>query len=359
MFHDLELQRLDATGDVYWVSISGAPIFDSAGRFKGYRGIGRSITERKRVEDEIERLAFYDALTGLPNRRLLLDRLVSALGRCRARGQRGALLFIDLDNFKDLNDTMGHDVGDSLLERVANRIVTCARPADTVARLGGDEFVVMLEGLSSDEPTALEEVRTVAQQVLEVLNHPYLLDGYQHHSTPSVGIALFDGEVQSVDDLLKRADLAMYQAKAAGRNTLCFFHPDMQEAVSARSALEGNLRGAIANDELVLYFQSVMNHENTLVGAEVLLRWMHPTRGMVAPGEFIPLAEQTGLILPIGRWVLETACRQLVAWAAQDATRELSLAVNVSARQFRQVDFVDGVLAVLERSGARPDLLKI
>ena len=359
VFHDLELQRLDTAGNVYWVSISGAPIFDSTGGFRGYRGIGRSITERKRVEDEIERLAFYDALTGLPNRRLLLDRLVTALSGCRAHSRHGALLFIDLDNFKDLNDTMGHDVGDSLLERVANRIVTCAKPGDTVARLGGDEFVVMLEGLPTDESEAIEQVRGVAEHVLEVLNHPYLLEGYQHHSTPSLGIALFDGAVQSVDDLLKRADLAMYQAKAAGRNTLCFFHPHMQEAVSARSALEGDLRHAVANDEMVLYFQPVMNHENQLMGAEVLLRWRHPVRGMVTPGEFIPLAEQTGLILPIGHWVLETACRQLVVWAAQRDTRDLSLAVNVSARQFRQVEFVTSVLGVLARTGARPDRLKI
>ena len=359
VFHDLELQRLDGAGNVYWVSISGAPIFDSGGVFRGYRGIGRSITERKRVEDEIERLAFYDALTGLPNRRLLLDRLVTALGVCRSQSQHGALLFIDLDNFKDLNDTMGHDVGDSLLERVANRIVTCAQPGDTVARRGGDEFVVMLEGLPAGEQEAIEQVRKVAEHVLEVLNHPYLLEGYQHHSTPSLGIALFDGDVQSVDDLLKRADLAMYQAKAAGRNTLCFFHPDMQQAVSARSALEADLRHAIPHEEMVLFFQPVMDHENRLMGAEVLLRWRHPTRGMVSPGEFIPLAEQTGLILPIGHWVLETACRQLVAWAGDPATRDLSLAVNVSARQFRQIDFVESVLGVLERTGARPDRLKI
>ena len=192
-----------------------------------------------------------------------------------------------------------------------------------------------------------------------MLNEPYLLDGYQHHSTPSVGIAIFDGGVESVDDLLKRADLAMYQAKAAGRNTLCFFHPEMQQAVSERSALEADLRNAIPQQELLLYYQPVINHEGRLMGAEALLRWQHPVRGMVAPGEFIPLAERTGLILPIGYWVLEAACRQLVAWAAEPATRGLTLAVNVSARQFRQVDFVPSVLGVLERTGARADRLKI
>ncbi|MES2186934.1 MAG: EAL domain-containing protein [Pseudomonadota bacterium] len=359
VFHDLELQRLDTTGGVYWVSISGAPVFSPDGRFRGYRGIGRSITERKRVEDEIERLAFYDALTGLPNRRLLLDRLEIALENCRVRGLRGALLFIDLDNFKDLNDTMGHDVGDLLLERVANRVVTCVKSGDTVARLGGDEFVVMLEGLTADEAVAMTDTRLVGERVLSVLNHPYLLDGYHYHSTPSLGIALFDGHVGSVDDLLKRADLAMYQAKAAGRNTLCFFHPDMQKQVIARSALEANLRNAIPNNELLLYYQPVVDAEARLTGAEALLRWRHPVRGMVSPGEFIPLAEQTGLILRIGLWVLETACEQLVEWSLQPETRDLTLAVNVSARQFRQLDFVSGVLAVLERTGARPDRLKI
>ncbi|WP_295850738.1 EAL domain-containing protein [uncultured Xylophilus sp.] len=359
VFHDLELQRLDTAGVVYWVSISGAPIFDASGRFRGYRGIGRSITDRKRVEDEIERLAFYDALTGLPNRRLLLDRLTAALARCRDRGQRGALLFIDLDNFKDLNDTMGHDVGDSLLERVANRLVTCVKSGDTVARLGGDEFVVMLESLPGDEATAVRDARIVGERVLSVLNHPYLLDGYQHHSTPSLGIAVFDGQIRSVDELLKRADLAMYQAKAAGRNTLCFFHPEMQQAVIRRSALEADLRTALDNAELVLYYQPVVDHQAQLTGAEALLRWRHPQRGMVSPGEFIPLAEQTGLILGIGQWVIETACAQLVQWAAEPETRDLTIAVNVSARQFRQLDFAPQVVSILERTGARGDRLKI
>ncbi|WP_198972949.1 putative bifunctional diguanylate cyclase/phosphodiesterase [Xylophilus sp. ASV27] len=358
-FHDLELQRLDANGETYWVSISGTPIFDTQGVFRGYRGIGRSVTERKRVEDEIERLAFYDALTGLPNRRLLLDRLSAALAQCRVRQQRGALLFIDLDNFKDLNDTMGHDVGDSLLERVANRLVTCVKGGDTVARLGGDEFVVMLEGLEGDEASATAQARLVGERILTLLNNPYQLEGYQHHSTPSLGVALFDGAVESVDDLLKRADLAMYQAKAAGRNTLCFFHPDMQKAVSARSELEADLRHAIDRRELLLYYQPVVDHERRLSGVEALVRWHHPRRGMVTPGEFIPLAEQTGLILPLGYWVLATACEQLVRWQAQPETASLSIAVNVSARQFRQMDFVQRVLDALNRTGARGDRLKI
>ena len=358
VFQDLELQRMDPAGSVYWVSVSGAPIFDSQGVFRGYRGIGRSITERKRVEDEIERLAFYDALTGLPNRRLLLDRLEAALARCRSGSRRGALLFIDLDNFKNLNDTMGHDVGDSLLERVANRLVTCVKSGDTVARLGGDEFVVMLEGLPEAADTATERARGVGERVLAALNHPYLLDGYQHHSTPSLGIALFDGEVSSVEDLLKRADLAMYEAKAAGRNTLCFFAPAMQQAVIERSMLETDLRSALGHDELRLYYQAVVDREGVLGGVEALLRWRHPERGLVAPGDFIPLAEQTGLILPIGDWVVEQACRQLLAWTRQPETRALTISVNVSVRQFRQSQFAERMQAIIERVGAPAALLK-
>ncbi|KAF1047824.1 bifunctional diguanylate cyclase/phosphodiesterase [Xylophilus sp.] len=359
-FHDFELQRMEPDGTIHWVSLSGAPIFDAHGVFRGYRGVGRNITERKRAEDEIERLAFYDALTGLPNRRLLHDRLHGALGRSLESHQHGALLFIDLDNFKDLNDTLGHDVGDSLLERVANRLVTCVRTGDTVARLGGDEFVVMMENLGADEAAAEGRARIVARKVLDALNHPYVLDGYEHHSTPSIGVTLFGGSrVQGVDEALKRADLAMYQAKAAGRNTIIVFHPDMQTAVSSRSALETDLRHALANGELRLYYQPVVDAQQRLLGAEALLRWLHPARGMVSPGDFIPLAEQTGLILPIGRWVLESACAQLVLWAAQPATRGFFIAVNVSARQFRQSDFVAEVADTLARSGATPQRLKL
>ncbi|MDF1485250.1 EAL domain-containing protein [Ramlibacter sp. H39-3-26] len=358
-FHDLELQRLDGQGSTYWIAISGAPIFDEAGALRGYRGIGRDITGRKRAEDEIERLAFYDALTGLPNRRLLLDRLTVALAASGPRQDQGALLFIDLDNFKDLNDTMGHDVGDTLLERVANRLVTCVRAGDTVARLGGDEFVVMLEHLGRDIDAAEAAARAVAAKVLDILNHPYVLDGYQHHSTPSIGIALFDSQTRSVDELLKRADLAMYQAKADGRNTICLFLPEMQAAVSARSALEGDLRQSLQHDEMLLYYQPVVNEDAHLTGVEALLRWHHPQRGMVSPAEFIPLAEQTGLILPIGQWVLEMACAQLAAWAQQADTRGLSIAVNVSARQFRHPDFVRQVTGALGRSGASPQRLKL
>ncbi len=358
-FRDLELQRLDADGKPYWVAVSGTPIFDGKGRFCGYRGIGRDISKRKNAEDETQRLAFYDTLTGLPNRRLLMDRLSHAQVTSARNKRYGALLFIDLDNFKDLNDTLGHDVGDLLLEQVALRLVSCLREGDTAARFGGDEFVVMLEDLNESDTDAASQAELVAEKIINRLNAPYELVGRQHNSSPSIGITLFCGSSLGVDELLKRADVAMYQAKAAGRNTMRFFDPGMQAAVLARAALDADLRLGLQRDELLLHYQPVVDGYNKIVGYEALLRWRHPGRGMVLPGEFIGLAEQTGLILPIGQWVLRSACRQLVAWAEQPATRKLSLAVNVSARQFRQADFVSQVQAVLDDTGVDPQYLKL
>ncbi|MEQ1657330.1 MAG: EAL domain-containing protein [Hylemonella sp.] len=358
-FRDLELQRLDADGKPYWVAVSGTPIFDGKGRFCGYRGIGRDISKRKNAEDETQRLAFYDTLTGLPNRRLLMDRLSHAQVTSARNKRYGALLFIDLDNFKDLNDTLGHDVGDLLLEQVALRLVSCLREGDTAARFGGDEFVVMLEDLNESDADAASQAELVAEKIINRLNAPYELVGRQHNSSPSIGITLFCGSSLGVDELLKRADVAMYQAKAAGRNTMRFFDPGMQAAVLARAALDADLRLGLQRDELLLHYQPVVDGYNKIVGYEALLRWRHPGRGMVLPGEFIGLAEQTGLILPIGQWVLRSACRQLVAWAEQPATRKLNLAVNVSARQFRQADFVSQVQAVLDDTGVDPQYLKL
>ncbi|MDP2369869.1 MAG: EAL domain-containing protein [Rhodoferax sp.] len=358
-FHDLELQEIDAQGRKFWMTISGEPIFDAQGVFKGYRGIGRNITGRKRAEEKIERLAFFDLLTGLPNRRLLMDRLQHALALGDRARRPGALLFIDLDNFKDLNDTQGHDTGDQLLKQVAIRLGECVRSADTVARLGGDEFVVMLEDLSNEPPEAAALAESVARKILTTLNQPYRLGGQVHHSTPSIGIALFHDQISSVDDLLKRADLAMYQAKAAGRNTLRFFDPQMQVVVAARAELEGDLRLGLQRDELLLHYQPVVDESARVIGVEALVRWRHPKRGLVSPGEFIGVAEQTGLILPLGQWVLAQACAQLVAWSALPTTARLTVAVNVSARQFRHAEFATQVLELLRVSGANPYRLKL
>ncbi len=358
-FRDLELQRERPDGSLHWISVSGVPVFDESGTLRGYRGVGRDITERKQIEIQIERLAFYDALTGLPNRRLLVDRLQrTMLAVARSRNQ-GALLFIDLDNFKDLNDTLGHDTGDLLLLQVAQRLKGCVRESDTVARFGGDEFVVLVEGLSADAAQASAEAALVTSHIATTLGKPYALGDVSHHSTPSIGIALFGQQACTVDELLKHADLAMYQAKAAGRNTQRFFDPDMQAAASHRAALEADLRRGLQDKELVLFYQPIVDGKGRLQGAEALVRWRHPRRGMVSPAEFIPLAEQTGLILPLGQWVLEAACAQLVAWSRSTLTRDFFLSVNVSVRQFRQADFVARVLGALDAVGANPERLKL
>jgi len=358
-FRELELRDRDREGRVYWISTSGAPIYDSHGIFKGYRGIGRDITERKEAEEKIERLAFYDVLTDLPNRRLLMDHLQYAVAAC-ARGRlHGALLFIDLDNFKDLNDTRGHDVGDVLLRQVALRLKACVREADTVARFGGDEFVVLLQDLEGTLSDAGLQAELVAKKILLQLNAPYALAGGAHHSTPSIGVVLIHGQRQSVDELLKQADLAMYEAKSAGRNTLRFFDPAMQSMVAERTELESDLRAGLQRGELLLYYQPVVDADRRVVGAEALLRWQHPQRGMVSPMQFVPLAEQTGLIIPLGEWVLQTACAQLAAWARSPHSAHMTLAVNVSARQFRSPEFVIQVQNALLQNGADPRLLKL
>jgi diguanylate cyclase (GGDEF)-like protein/PAS domain S-box-containing protein len=317
------------------------------------------ITERKLAEDEIRSLAFYDSLTKLPNRRLLTERLQHALATSSRTNNHGALLFIDLDNFKKLNDTRGHDVGDLLLEMVGQRLSLCLRQGDTAARLGGDEFVVLLEGLNEDVNNAADLSELVAQKIQCELNLPYMLKGKTHHISPSIGVTIFKSNDVTVDDLLKHADLAMYQAKDAGRNTIRFFDPEMQKAVDNHAALESDLRQAIAGQQFVLHYQVQTDNNDHIVGAEALIRWNHPERGMVSPAEFIPVAEENGLILPIGEWILDTAAKQLHQWSLDPRTADLSLAVNISARQFHDAHFVDNVLTALKRNSADPGKLKI
>jgi diguanylate cyclase (GGDEF)-like protein/PAS domain S-box-containing protein len=345
-------------GKVEWHMTNAVPHRESDGAVILY-GFTTDITDRKRTEQEIERLAFYDALTGLPNRRLLLDRLERAITTCQRNRTLGALLFIDLDNFKDLNDTLGHDMGDQLLAQVAARLVGGVRECDTVARFGGDEFVVMLEALHPDAQNAAQQAEMVVDKLLASLNQPFDLSGQQHFSTPSVGITLFGDQRLSVDELLKRADLAMYQAKAAGRNTQRFFDPHMQAAVNARSNLEADLRQGLLRGDLTVHYQPVVDGKGRLSGAEALVRWKHPQRGMISPGDFIPLAEQTGLILPLGQFVLNTASAQLRKWSESIETTHLCVSVNVSARQFRHPGFVSEVLEALRTYGADPRKLKL
>jgi diguanylate cyclase (GGDEF)-like protein/PAS domain S-box-containing protein len=346
-------------GEVYPERLTITAVKDDAGLATHYVGIFTDITSRKVAEDEIEKLAFFDPLTQLPNRRLLMDRLEQALAAGARRHRKGALLFVDLDDFKTLNDTLGHDKGDLLLQQVAKRLSTCVRDGDTVARLGGDEFVVLLEDLSENAMDAATQAENVGEKILATLNQTYQLANCEHHSTSSIGVTLFGDHQESIDEPLKRADLAMYQAKAAGRNAVRFFDPQMQAVVTARAALEMGLREALVKNQFLLYYQAQVTGERQLTGAEALVRWQHPERGMASPADFIPLAEETGLILPLGRWVLDTACTQLARWATRPEMAHLTVAVNVSPRQFHQRDFVDQVLAVLERSGANPHRLKL
>jgi len=310
-------------------------------------------------EEKIKNLAFYDPLSLLPNRRLLLDRLNQALASSTRSGREGALMFIDLDNFKTINDTLGHDIGDLLLQQVAQRLLTCVREGDTVARVGGDEFMVILEDLSKDTLEAAAQTEEIGKKILATLGQPYQLATHGHHSTSSIGVTLFTNQQSEVAVLFKQADIAMYQAKKAGRNTLRFFDPQMQETVNARAALEGELHKALENQQFQLYYQIQVDDSHRPLGAEVLIRWIHPERGLVSPAQFIPLAEETGLILPIGQWVLETACAQLKAWQQDVLTRDLILAVNVSSKQFRQTDFVTQVQTTVQRHAINPTLLKL
>ncbi|MFZ4536627.1 EAL domain-containing protein [Propionivibrio sp.] len=362
-----EIWNRRKNGEAYpeWLSVTAVKGED--GRVTHFVGTFTDITERKAAADKIEHLAFYDHLTQLPNRRLMLDRLEQALIGCARRNRQGALMLIDLDNFKTLNDTLGHAVGDRLLVEAACRLESCIRADDTVARLGGDEFVVILEGLEEGKQAAVQ-AEGVAAKILTSLGQPYLLDvtlngeeprKCSHQCTSSIGITLFRDHTISVDELVKRADTAMYQAKSAGRNTLRFFDPEMQAAVKARAALELDLRKALEEVQFLLYYQAQVDASGRVTGAEALVRWQHPERGLVYPGEFIPLTEDTGLILPLGYWVLETACAQLAAWASQPDKAHLTLAVNVSARQFSLPNFVELVLAAIEHTGARPDKLKL
>ncbi|MDP2788197.1 MAG: EAL domain-containing protein [Pseudomonadota bacterium] len=310
---------------------------------------------------EIHNLAYFDPLTGLPNRRLLMDRLNHVLVASNRTQAYGALMILDLDNFKTLNDTQGHDVGDQLLIEVARRLTANVRQEDTVSRLGGDEYVVILEGLGLDEKSAANQAEIIAEKVRFALIQPYALDGLEqmHQSTASIGMTLFHGLDDSTDVLLKQADVALYQAKDAGRNAVRFFNPAMQASIDTRIALENALRRALSQNELQLYYQPQVDEHGHIIGAEALLRWLRPGIGMVSPAQFIPLAEETGLILPIGLWVLHTACAQLKTWAGDAHTRDLQLAINVSAGQFHQADFATQIAACLAHSGIDPTRLKL
>jgi diguanylate cyclase (GGDEF)-like protein/PAS domain S-box-containing protein len=353
-----EIWHRRKNGDVYpeWCTITA--VTNSEGQITNYIGAFSDISRNKQAEAEIHNLAFYDPLTKLPNRRLMLERLSYMLNNSMRQHHHGAILFIDIDNFKILNNTKGHDLGDLMLIEIAKRLKDCVRIDDTVARLGGDEFVAILEGLGAEHAQAVAQVETVVRKILTALNQPYFLRDHEYHSSACIGINLFCDKKFALEELLKHADTAMYQAKASGHNSFCFFDPDMQAMMEARATLENELRHALPQRQLKLHYQMQVDRSGHLVGAEVLLRWQHPGHGLVSPAQFIPIAEETGMILPIGTWVLETACAQIKEWEKSSRTNGLCLSINISVRQFYQPDFVEQVRQIILDSSIDPALIK-
>ena len=355
-----EIWNRRKNGEVYPQRLSIAAVKGHNGKISHYVASITDITASKAASDEVKYLAFYDPLTRLPNRRLLLDRLRQVLAAGAGSGSYSVLMFIDLDNFKTLNDTVGHNMGDLLLQQVARRLEGCLRQADTVARLGGDEFVVMVDGLSRHAADAARQTETLTAKILDALNAPYVLGAHRCRSTPSIGATLFhDGLPVEPEELLKQADIAMYQAKKAGRNGMRFFDQGMQDTITARARLEDRLGMALEQEQFELYYQVQVDQYGRACGAEALLRWRQDDGSFISPAEFIPLAEETGLILPLGNWVLKQACIQLRAWQQDPLTRELVLSINVSARQFHQPDFGAQVRNTLAEYGIAPARLKL
>ena len=336
-------------GEIYPEHQVITAIKNKKGEITHYLSTFSDITLRKLNEERIHKLAFYDPLTGLANRRLLEDHIVQALSTSARNLHYCALLFIDLDHFKNLNDTLGHKLGDELLKQVAERLRQCVRDGDTVARPGGDEFIILLQGLGHKKEEAATHTQHIAEKILSRFNEPYVLSESQYVLTASIGISLFIDHYESTEELMKRSDLAMYQAKAEGRNAIRFFDPTMQEAAAKRSEIEADLRRAIDEKQFLLYFQPKVTIRGELQGYEALIRWQHPTKGMVSPADFIPVAEETGLIIPIGQWVMEQACKTIQLWQNDPKHQGLMLAINISARQFRQKEFVSCFKGIVEK----------
>lgn len=356
---ELHNTRKDGTAYVELATI--APIKRPDGAITHYVAIKEDVTERRQSQERLHRLAYYDPLTELPKRAMLRERLRQTLLTSGRTGEHVMLLLVDVDRFKQLNDTQGHEAGDRLLQAVARRLRHTLREEDTVARLGDDDFAVIIENLGQQEGDALARSQGIAKTIHAELNAPYELDeaGALHHATHSVGLTLFQGRKWSAEELLKQAEVALHMAKQDGRNTVRFFNPHMQAVVNARAKLELGLRDALSSGRFELYYQPLVDSAARLVGAEALIRWIGADGKSISPAEFIPLAEETGLIVQIGRWVLDAACAQLATWAARPQTRSLTIAVNISARQFHQPDFVDQVSACVARSGIDPSRLKL
>ncbi|WP_347841621.1 bacteriohemerythrin [uncultured Draconibacterium sp.] len=332
-----------------WIECRGKVTYHDDGTPDRIAGFVQDITQRKDSERQITELAHFDSLTGLPNRRLLFDRLRQTIAGGKRSNQSNALLFLDIDDFKKINDQHGHDYGDALLKEVASRIRLCIRDGDTLARFAGDEFVVIILGLDSNQMNAAAQAEVVAVKLSGALAEIYQLKGIQYKSSVSIGIVVFGNGEQNESNLLKQADIAMYKAKQRGKNAVCFFDPQMQDEVNEKAQLEDDLRKAIQAQEFVLHYQPQLNQQSSVCGAESLVRWQHPNKGLIGPDRFIPLAEKTGLIIPLGEWVLKSACRQLSLWQSKAETEHLTLSVNVSARQFHDSQFIPLACQLLEK----------
>ena len=354
--HDFRYEHPD--GRQIWLQVTATPQKEADGSVL-WHGYLCEVTERKQSEEQIQRLAFFDPLTELPNRRIFTDRLNQTIASCRRDSTHGAVLFLDLDNFKALNDTKGHETGDILLTKVAQRLRDSVRGGDLVSRFGGDEFLILLPHLPEDVTKAVDEASGTAARILRQFCHGFALDFGRHHCSPSIGVVVFDASSESASDIIKSADIAMYEAKKRGRNTFVLFDPGSLQDVSHRYVLQRELSDAIAGNQLAFAFQPQVDGEGALTGAEALLRWNHPERGMIAPSEFVPLAEKSGLIMEINDWVLAEAVRVLSRWRGQPGMERLSLSVNISVQQFRSDDFVSRLCGRLGEAGVDPRLLTL
>lgn len=346
-------------GHLYWVETTIVPLMSEQGKPQCYIAIRTDITERRAADERNYLLAFHDQLTALPNRRLFLEKLSDAVAIAKRNEHKAALLFIDVDNFKGLNDTRGHLVGDMFLQELASRLKSVAREEDVVARIGGDEFVILLGNLDKDFLKLAGQIEFVTEKILSVISRPYVLNDLSYNSSLSIGVSILDAGVTNEVDLMKQADIAMYEAKNSGKNQVRFFDPEMQAAIDMRMQLELDMRVALEDKQFQLYYQLQVDSSGLPIGVEALIRWIHPERGMISPADFIPVAEETGMIVPIGNWVLHTACAQLATWQASNFTKDLTLAINVSAKQFNQESFVEDVRGCVMKYGIDAAKLKI